>query len=64
MNEDRWQRIEEIFHRAIELAPDARSAFLNDACGRDQSLRSEVESLLNHDSENGSTFASPAVENH
>jgi serine/threonine protein kinase len=56
MSDNRWQRIEDIFHRAAELAPEARSAFLNQACGDDQSLRREVESLLAHESENGSTF--------
>ncbi|HVO97400.1 MAG TPA: serine/threonine-protein kinase [Bryobacteraceae bacterium] len=54
---DRWQRVEEIFHRAVSLAPQARSAFLDEACGGDPSLRREVESLLAHDSESGNTFA-------
>jgi serine/threonine protein kinase len=62
MSDNRWQRIEEIFHRAVELAPEAQSVFLDRACGADQSLRQEVESLLTHESENGSTFAGPAGE--
>src|SRR3984957_13013007 len=57
MIDNRLQRIEDIFHRALELAPQARSAFLDEACGADNSLRREVESLLAHDSENGNTFA-------
>ena len=60
MSDNRWQRIEEIFHRALEFPPEARSAFLNDACATDQSLRQDVESLLAHESENGSTFVGPA----
>src|SRR5277367_4033166 len=60
MSDNRWQRIEEIFHRAAELAPEARSGFLDRACGVDRSIRREVESLLAHDSEDGSTFAGPA----
>jgi Tol biopolymer transport system component/predicted Ser/Thr protein kinase len=60
MSDDRWQRIEEIFHRAVELEPEARSAFLNEACAADQSLRREVESLLTHDVEDGATFVGPA----
>ncbi len=43
---DRWRRIEELFHAALELDLDARSAFLQQACGADADLRREVESLL------------------
>jgi serine/threonine protein kinase len=60
MSDDRWQRIEDIFHRAVELAPEARAAFLNEACAADQSLRREVESLLAHDVEDGGTFVGAA----
>ena len=59
MSDKRWERVEDIFHRAVELAPGARSAFLEEACAGDQSLRREVESLLAHDSENGDTFTGP-----
>jgi len=60
MSEARWQRIEAIFHQAAELSPGARSAFLSEACAGDDSLRKEVESLLHHESEDGSTFVGPA----
>jgi serine/threonine protein kinase/Tol biopolymer transport system component len=60
MSDNRWQRVEDIFHRAADLAPGARSAFLDEACAADQSLRREVESLLAHESEEGDTFAGPA----
>jgi len=60
MSDNRWQRVEDIFHRAVDLAPAARAAFLNQACGADQSLRREVESLLANESEDGTTFAHPA----
>jgi WD40 repeat protein/serine/threonine protein kinase len=43
---DRWQRIEEIFHAACELEPEARLSFVEKACADDRSLRREVESLL------------------
>src|SRR5580692_10563820 len=56
MSDNRWQRVEEIFHRAVDLAPQARSAFLDEACGGDLSLRREVESLLAHELEDGNTF--------
>ncbi len=60
MSDNRWRRIEEIFHGAVELAPEARSVFLDRECGADESLREEVASLLAHESENGNTFVGPA----
>ena len=41
-----WQRIEQLYHAAREHAPEARAAFLAEACGDDEALRREVESLL------------------
>ncbi|MGC2110914.1 MAG: protein kinase [Candidatus Korobacteraceae bacterium] len=43
---DRWRRIEELFHAALELDPNDRAAFLQQSCGSDTELRQEVESLL------------------
>src|SRR5881397_393776 len=37
---------ENLFARALELAPDARNEFLVAHCGQDLGLRREVESLL------------------
>ncbi len=54
--------MKDIFHRAVDLSPEARSVLLDDACGDDESLRREVESLLAHESENTDTFAGPAGE--
>ncbi len=47
-----WSTIKALFQQAIELEPDAREAFLAQACGADAGLRAEVESLLAaHDDE-------------
>ena len=46
MTPERWQQIEKLFHAALELKGQERSAFLEEACGNDESLRREVESLL------------------
>ena len=43
---ERWQRIKEVFGLALECAPEARVAMLEEACGGDESLRAEVQSLL------------------
>src|SRR5665213_8516 len=44
--QDRWQRIEELYHRALVREPVSRAAYLDGACGNDIELRHEVESLL------------------
>ncbi len=46
MAPDRWQRIEALFHSALERDPASRPAFLDGACGQDADLRREVASLL------------------
>jgi len=44
--EDRWKRVESLFHAARERAPQDREAFLDAACAGDTTLRDEVASLL------------------
>ena len=56
MSDSRRQRIDDLFQQAAELEPESRPAFLDEACAGDESLRREVESLLAHDSEDGSTL--------
>ena len=46
MKPERWQRIRDVLEKALELAPDERFAYLNQACSSDPSLRQEVETLL------------------
>src|SRR5262245_11133295 len=46
MNPDRLKKIDDVFHRALEIAQPRRAAFLVDACCGDVALQSEVESLL------------------
>ena len=48
-----WSRVNELFHQALDLPRDERHAFLAQACGRDESLRLEITSLLDaHDEAN------------
>lgn len=42
----RWSRINDLFHRALDLPPQDRAAFIDDACGADDGLAQEVSSLL------------------
>ena len=42
-------RVSDLYHRALECAPDKRTAVLDQACAGDAALRAEVESLLRYD---------------
>jgi hypothetical protein len=46
---DRWQRVERIFHTALDLTGEERTAFITKECGADAVLRDEIESLLLHE---------------
>jgi serine/threonine protein kinase/Flp pilus assembly protein TadD len=46
MDPDRWSRIEQLYHAALEKKPGARAPFLEESCAGDSTLRREVESLL------------------
>jgi eukaryotic-like serine/threonine-protein kinase len=43
------KRIEELFHRAVELDPEERRAFLQTECAGNADLKAAVEALLKHD---------------
>jgi serine/threonine protein kinase/tetratricopeptide (TPR) repeat protein len=43
---DRWHEIETLYNSACERKPEERRAYLESACGGNESLRLEVESLL------------------
>jgi len=49
---DRWVRVEQLYHDTLARDEAERAAFLRHACGGDEALQREVESLL--------VFASPA----
>jgi eukaryotic-like serine/threonine-protein kinase len=46
VDESNWQQVEELLHQALALAEEQRAAFLDVACGSDEGLRAELESLL------------------
>gem|GEM_PF-809081 len=53
MTPERWQRVKELFHAALELRGAERDALLESACAADTELRLEVESLLAADAREG-----------
>ena len=46
MTPERWRQIRDVLEKALDLAPGERSAYLNQACSSDSSLRQEVATLL------------------
>ena len=61
MSPERWEKISEIYHAALELEDGERAAFLEKIGAGDDALRREVESLLKADREAGNFIASPVV---
>ncbi|MGH1471792.1 MAG: protein kinase domain-containing protein [Cellvibrionaceae bacterium] len=46
---DNWERIEEIFNAALNIAPNARVDYVADKCEGDKQLKHQVLTLLNAD---------------
>ena len=61
MGDDRWRRIEELCHDALEREPGERAGFVRVACDGDEALRLEVESLLAQHAPADSFLDRPAV---
>ena len=61
MNPQRWEQIEDLLQRALDLKPSERAAFLEHACAGDETLRSAVEAMLSREADAASFMESPAV---
>jgi hypothetical protein len=46
MKTDRWHKIDEIFHAALQRKPEERASFLEQNCSQDPALYADVKSLL------------------
>lgn len=62
MNPEHWQRIEQLYHSALERDPAERLGFLAQACKGDAALRQKVEELLAANDQAGDFLATPALE--
>ena len=60
MPQDRWKKVEETFHTAMERPAQERSAYLDSVCAGDVELRREVESLLSELAESKGFMELPA----
>jgi non-specific serine/threonine protein kinase len=56
-----YARAKSLFFDACDIAPEKRTAFLDQACGGDAALRAEVDSLLAHHAENEVDAWDPAA---
>jgi hypothetical protein len=59
---ERREKVVELCDKALDLDPGERAAFLDAACGGDEKLREEVESLLKHEATARDFLARPAWE--
>jgi serine/threonine protein kinase len=58
--DERWERVKDLLHQAMSLAPEERSNFLDGACSGNSALRSEIESLLAADADAPADFLQSA----
>ena len=62
MKYERWRRIEQLFHAALERDKEQRASFLAEACSDDAALRREVEMLLAANQQAAGILSPPAFE--
>ncbi len=51
LSPERWQRIHDLFHEALDRSVEERGSFLDEVCGEDDALRTHVERLLAADAD-------------
>src|SRR5215813_2296753 len=59
MTSERWMQVDQLLQEALEREPEERAAFLDQACGDDDELRREVESLLGFHGRAGAFIEKP-----
>ena len=57
-----WRRVEDVYHRALQCEPSARSAFVAAETGGDVRLAADVESLLHTHALDDGFLETPALE--
>ena len=62
MNSERWNKIQSLFEKALELNPSEKENFLQRECGNDKELFDEVASLLSADEKQHSIFSGSAAD--
>jgi len=62
MTPERWEKIDQIFHAALQLGPDERAAFVDKNCRGDGNLRRQIHDLLAAHEESRSFIEIPAAD--
>ena len=62
MDSERWQNVERLYHATLECEESQRDAFLTRACGGDEALRREVESLISYGNRTAGFIEGSALE--
>ena len=60
-NSDHWNRVERLFHAALEQPVEGRGGFLDRACGSDADLRRELDSLVRASGSGDALLERPAI---
>jgi eukaryotic-like serine/threonine-protein kinase len=59
---ERWREIDRLYQAALDLDASRRDAFLEQACGDDRELHSQVEAMLASDAQAGSFLETAGME--
>src|SRR2546428_9065016 len=59
---ERWRRIQALYRTALGQDAHKRAAYLEEICAGDETLRSEIESLLQHGEPPATLFDSPITQ--
>ncbi len=62
MDAERWRKIEQLYHAALECEASERPAFLQQACVGDEDLDRKVEALLARDKQAENFLQQPLLE--
>lgn len=62
MNPELWQKLDRLFHLALEYDSGERGAFIADACEGDDLLKRELESMIDHQRQSEHFIEQPAFE--
>jgi tetratricopeptide (TPR) repeat protein/predicted Ser/Thr protein kinase len=62
MTPARWQQIDDLLQKVIDLSAAERTALLDEVCRRDAELREQVESLISFQQSAQSFLETPAIE--
>ena len=62
MNQQHWLDVERLFHEALALPPQRRGQFLADSCAGNDTLRHDVQSLLDESSDDDGFLEAPVFD--